>query len=76
LIFASSENVYETVWRELLYNIVTEFGIPIKLGRLIKMCLNETHNKVLIYKNLSHAFPTQNGLKQGNALSPLVLDLL
>jgi hypothetical protein len=32
------------------------------------MCLNKTCSKVHIHKNLSDAFPTQNGLKQGDAL--------
>jgi hypothetical protein len=36
---------------EVLYNVVTEFGIPMKLVRLIKLSLNETHNKVLIGKD-------------------------
>jgi len=27
-------------------NILTEFGIPMKLERLIEMCLNETYNGV------------------------------
>jgi hypothetical protein len=36
------------------------------------MCLNETYNKVCIGKHLSDSFPIQNGLKQGNALSPLL----
>jgi hypothetical protein len=39
------------------------------LIRLIKMCLNETHNKVRIGKHVSDSFPIQNGLKQGDALS-------
>jgi hypothetical protein len=34
------------------------------------VCLNETHSKVRIGKNLSDSFPIQNGLKQGDALSP------
>jgi hypothetical protein len=36
--------------REVLYNILLEFGIPRKLVRLIKMCLNETYSKVRIGK--------------------------
>jgi hypothetical protein len=31
---------YDSVRREVLYNILIEFGVPMKLGRLIKMCLN------------------------------------
>jgi hypothetical protein len=36
------------------------------------MCLNETYSKVLIGTHLSDNFPIQNGLKQGDALSPLL----
>jgi hypothetical protein len=36
-----------------LYNILIEFGVLMKLVRLIKMCLNETYNKVRIGKHLS-----------------------
>jgi hypothetical protein len=42
-----------------------------KLARLINMCLNKTYGKVHIGKHLSDNFPTQNGQKQGDALSPL-----
>jgi hypothetical protein len=50
-----------------------EFGVPTNLVRLIKIYLNETYsyNEVRIGKYLSHNFPFQNGLKQGDALSPL-----
>jgi hypothetical protein len=55
---------------EVLYNVLTEFEVPIKLVRLIKTCLNETNSKV----HLSDSFPIQNGLKQGDALSPLLFN--
>jgi hypothetical protein len=38
------------------------------------MCLNETYSKICIGKHLSGAFPIQNGLKQGDALSPLLFN--
>jgi hypothetical protein len=38
------------------------------------MGLNENYSKVHIHKNLSNAFPVQNGLKQGDSLSPLLLN--
>jgi hypothetical protein len=45
-----------------------------KLVRLIKMCLNETYSKVRIGKHLSDSFLIHNGLKQGDALSPLLFN--
>jgi hypothetical protein len=36
------------------------------------MCLNETYSKVHIGKHLSDSFLIQNGLKQGDDLSPLL----
>jgi hypothetical protein len=60
--------------REVLYYILLEYGVPKKLVRLIKLCLNETYSKVRVGKLLSDKFPIQNGLKQGDALSPLVFN--
>jgi hypothetical protein len=54
---------YDSVRREALYSILTELAVPMKLLRLIKMCLNETHSKVRIGKYLSDNFLIQNGLK-------------
>jgi hypothetical protein len=68
------KKAYDSVKREVLYNILFEISIPKKLVRLIKMCLNETYSKVRIDKLLSDKFPIQNGLKQGDALSPLLFN--
>jgi hypothetical protein len=38
------------------------------------MCLNETYSKVHIGKHLSDNFPTQNGLKKGDALLSLLFN--
>jgi hypothetical protein len=61
-VFIDFKKAYDSVRRELLYNILIEFGIPMKLVRLIKMCLNETYSIVHIGKHLSDSFPIQNGL--------------
>jgi hypothetical protein len=50
---------YDSVRREVLYNILIESGIPRKLVGLIKICLNETYITVHISKNLSDKFPTK-----------------
>jgi hypothetical protein len=69
-IFTDFKKAYDSVKTEVLYNILLEFGIPKKLVRLIKMCLNKTYSKVPVSKLLSGTFPIQNGLKQGDGLSP------
>jgi hypothetical protein len=38
------------------------------------MYLNETYSTVRVVKHLSDKFPIQNGLKQGDALSPLLFN--
>jgi len=69
------KKAYDSVRREVLYNILIEFGIPMKLVRLIKMCFNKTHSRIQVGKHLSDMFPIRNGLKQGDALSPLIFNL-
>jgi hypothetical protein len=71
LLFIDFKKAYYSVGREVLYSIFTEFGIPRKLVGLIKMCLNETYSTVRLGKYQSDKFPIQNGMKQGDALSPL-----
>jgi hypothetical protein len=71
-LFIDFKKAYDSVRREVLYYILTEFGVNMILVRFIKMCLNETYSKVHIGKHLSDSFPIQNSLKQGDALSPLL----
>jgi hypothetical protein len=60
---------------QVLYSIFIKFGVPMKLLRLIKMCLNETYSKVCIGKHLSDSFLIQNGLKQGDPLLLLLFNV-
>jgi hypothetical protein len=73
-IFIDFKKAYDSVGREVLYNILTEFGAPMKLGRLIKMCLTETNSKIHIGKHLLDTFPMQNDQIGEDALSPLLLN--
>jgi hypothetical protein len=62
-LFIDFKKAYHLVRREVLYNILIEFGIPRNLVGLIKMCLNETYSTVHIGKYQSGKVPFQNGLK-------------
>jgi hypothetical protein len=73
-VFIDFRKAYNSVTRQALYSILIEFGIPRKLAGLIQTCLNETYSIVHTGKYQSDKFPIQNGLKQGDALSPLLLN--
>jgi hypothetical protein len=66
-LFIDFQKAYDSVRREVLYNILIDFGVPTKLDRLIAMCLSGTCSKVRIGKHLPDSFPMQNGLKQRDA---------
>jgi len=73
-LFIDFKKDYDSVRMQVLYNILIEFGIPMKLISLIKMCLNETFSRVQVGKLLCDVFTIRNGLKQGDALSPLLFN--
>jgi hypothetical protein len=63
IVYVFFKKAYDSFRKEILYNVLVQFGIPMKLVRLIKMCLNETYSRVRIGKNLSDMFPFTNGWK-------------
>jgi len=74
-LFIEFKKAYDSVRREVLYNILIEFGIPKKLVRLVKMCSTETYTRVRVGKNLSDRFPIWNGLKKGDVAFQLSLEV-
>ena len=71
-LFINFMEAYVSVMKGVLYKILIEFGIRRKLVRVIKASVTETYSKVRLGKNVSDRFPIGNGLKQGDALSPLL----
>jgi hypothetical protein len=70
--FIDFNEAYDSVRREVLYNILIEFSIVMKLVRLIKMCVRETCSRVQVGNHLSDMFPIKNGLKRGGAALTLL----
>jgi len=68
------KKAYDSVRREILYNIITEFDFPMILIRLIKMCLTDTYSRVCVRKYLSDMITIRNGWKQGDNLSSLLFN--
>ena len=73
-LFIDYKKTYVEVRRQVFYNILIEFGIPMNLVRLIKLYLIEMYKRVLVGKNMSDMFPIRNGLKQGDVLSPMLFN--
>jgi hypothetical protein len=62
-LFIDFKKAYGSV-REVLYVILIEFGIPMKLFRLIKICLNDRCNKACKSKHVSDSSPIRNCQKE------------
>ena len=67
-LFIDFKKAHYSVTRDVLYNILIAFGIPMKLVRLRR---NDTYRRVWVVKHLSEMLPVKNGLKQGGTLLPL-----
>jgi len=72
-LFIDFKKAYDSVWREALYNYLIEFGNPQKTGKANKN-VSESYSTVRVGNNLSEMFPIRNGLKLGEALSPLLFN--
>jgi hypothetical protein len=73
-IFTSTTYMFECIyiWYIYLYTIIRTF---LKVAQLKRPCLKLPHFcSVRKFKHLSDSFPIQNGLKQGDALSPLLFN--
>jgi hypothetical protein len=69
----TSSKSMKSVRREVLYNIHMYF---LESGKANKMCVNESYRNVRMVKRLSDMFRTENGLKHGDALSPLLFNFV
>jgi hypothetical protein len=72
-LFIDFKKAYVLIKREVLYNILLEYGIPKKPVRLIKMCLNETCSTVHVGKCRSNPYLLKNGIKK-DALLPFLFN--
>ncbi|KAL4113922.1 hypothetical protein QTP88_017474 [Uroleucon formosanum] len=75
LVFVDFKQAYDNINCNKLWTALKKFGIPEKLVRLIKMCNSNTQNVFRIMGEISEPFIVKNGLRQGDALSPVLLNL-
>jgi sorting nexin-29 len=66
---------YDSVDREGLWNLMTEFQFPHKMIRLLKATLQKVQSRVKVQGLLSESFETLTGLKQGDELSTKLFNI-
>ncbi|XP_066909695.1 uncharacterized protein [Halyomorpha halys] len=74
-LYIDFQKAYDSIDHQKQYNIMIEQEIPKKLVNLVRMCMNETYDKVRIGKHLSEKSQVRAGLKQGDSLSPILFNL-
>ena len=75
-LFIDFKQAYDSIHRPSVWSILLEFGIPMKLIRLIKLCLSDTKAKVKVGGKTSEAFEIKSGLRQGCVLSVLLFNFV
>ena len=64
-LFIDFRQAYDSIHRPSMWQILREFGVPMKLINLIKMCINNSQCKVKVGNKTSDPFHTNSGLRQG-----------
>lgn len=74
-LFIDFKKAYDSIHRNSLYKIMLEFGFPQKLVQLTKLCMENTQYRVRVDSTVSSPFSVESGLKQGDALSPILFNV-
>lgn len=73
-VFVDFKKAYDSIDREVLLNILNEFGVDLKLLALIRATLTDTKSKVKFLGCLSDSFEVKTGVRQGDGLSPMLFN--
>jgi len=75
MLFVDFKKAYDSIHRESLINVLKEFEMPQKLINLIKMNIDYTDIKVKVGHSISNAVQVATGLRQDDALSPILFNI-
>jgi sorting nexin-29 len=73
--FVDYKQAYDSIDRERLWEALRAFGIPMKIIKMIKLCKSKTYSREKFGNELSMAFKIKSGLRQGDAMSPILFNM-
>jgi sorting nexin-29 len=74
-LFIDFKSAYDSIHREKLLCAMMEFGIPLKLIRLVKTTMTNVQCSVQIQSHLSEPICTTRGVRQGDVLACLLFNI-
>ena len=75
LLFIDFKQAYDCLHRDSLWAILSSFGIPTKLVKIIQALYTDTTSRVRVKGAYSTPFPILSGVRQGCLLSPCLFNL-
>jgi hypothetical protein len=75
-LFMDFKAAYDSINRKMLYSAMEEFGIPLKLIRLVKQTMARVQCLIRVQSYLSNPLEAKNGLRQGDALACLLFNIV
>jgi len=75
MVFIDYKQAYDSIDRERLWKILKNVGLQTKLINMIKLCNTNTSSRVKVNNEISSSFTIISGLKQGDAMSPVLYNM-
>lgn len=76
MLFIDYKQAHDSMVREELCIAIEDLGVPIKLIKLIRSCLQNSKCTIKANDYISKEFEVKTGLRQGDALSPMFFNIV
>jgi len=76
MVFIDYKKAYDSIHRASLIKTLEEFGMPNKLISLVECSIGHTDIKVKVGHTLSKTVQVKTGLRQGDAMSPVLFNIV
>ena len=75
-LFIDFRQAYDSIARDSIWKALEDIGVPKKIIQITKQCIGNSKAKVRIGNRNTDTFSINNGLKQGDGLSPLLFNIV